>query len=182
MMSTTDATLGNGIEANEYHSRTGSVNLNTLADTVERIHRTLAEHPDIGGDVPMDAHWLTDGEHQFLTPGGEVVWMATQSPSDGGEGEVMLIYPERDALDEDGEPVPYSHVTDVETFMDRMDADGGWTLITRFAKVGTPQCPRCNRFMSMGEDHNGWPFGQCTCGCDVGVDELMEQDAVVEVF
>lgn len=175
----TQVTLGAGLEAHDYDRNT---DLRAVARITRSVKKEAAKR-NIGEDASwMDANTLTMGEHIFLTPAGEVVRTNTVSPYEGGAGTVRLLFPERDAYDEDGNPVPYAYDTSVLSLMDRMEYDGGWTLVEPFERVKTPSCPRCSKFMTTGKDDFGIPFAQCRCGCDVGLDELLEQDAVIEVF
>lgn len=175
--------LGAGIEDGpaDYDRNT---KLTTLDRETRAIKRAAERYENLGEDASwMDAHALTHGSHYFVIPlSGEVVYVDTVSPYEGGAGTVRLLFPERDAYDEDFNPVPYAYDTSVFSLMDRMEYDGGWNLVRRFEHVSTPSCPRCHKFMGIGEDGYGLPFAQCVCGCDIGVTELLEQDAVIEVF
>lgn len=177
MMSTTNQReLGNGVRAGGYDQNT---DLDAVASNVRSMRRTERQGHDIGREFPMDADWIGESTRYYLTPGGEIVHV---TPRDEGR-EVRVLFPERDSLDADGEPAAFAYTTSTDALMDRMDADGGWTVIHHWEPTDTPRCPVCSQFIRMNRDRHGFPWAGCDrCSVDIGLDELLDQDAVVEVY
>jgi hypothetical protein len=103
-----------------------------------------------------------------------------------GPRSVQVVYPGRDALDEDGDPAAYHYEQDASTLLRRMNADGGWTEVRPFETVeNAVNCPECGSFVRVSEDGQGFPGATCPrhdCHGRLDVDDLLDLNAVESVY
>lgn len=120
----------------------------------------------------------------WLTPGDEVVEVTgVHVGASAEETEVTVRFDDRDAIDGDGDIVPFEYTTTAARLMRRMAADGGWTEVpTALYRGSPPNCPRCGAFMSRYPAFRDLAHATCRCGCEMDHRELVEGDHAVEVL
>jgi len=153
--------------------------INAQADSIRRaIRRGIVEYE--GQTDTTDPDLLAMGERYWLTPMGEII-MSIGLGMRAGRNTVQMFYPERG-----GYGGMQRHEYLASLLSERMKADGGWTRVRAFHKVkdaSPPNCPTCGSFMSVNFPSNDLPWAGCDVdGTVIGVDELMDQGIVVEIY
>jgi len=155
--------------------------IRSQAERIRRaIPRGLIEYQ--GQTGTRDADLLASGDPRWwLTPIGELVYTSGRGIDRNARNIVDVGYPEREGFD--GFPISTGLA---ESLVSRMDADGGWTRIRQFNPVkdaSPPNCPTCGSFMSVAYPDDDFPFATCrNDGTTIGVDELIDQGVVIEVY
>lgn len=162
----------------DYH---GNIKLSAIESSATSLLDSIGRYgDDIGVVYDGDQHGLSVHSRWFLTPGGEIVYTTPKS-----ESTVLVAFPQRDCLNENGDAVLYSYVTDTTSLLSRMDADGGWKYFRPYEYVEQPRCPDCNGFLKERFNGDGIPETECTRqSCDgwVTIDELVNEGSVENIY
>lgn len=160
----------------------GNTNLARLAEMVRGVQNALADGVRFetwDGDI----HLLSAGSHLFVTPSDEVVYVSTRRvDGDSVDAEMEVTFPEREAVEMNGDPALYRYTTTAGNLNERMEADGGWREAIKYVYVRTPNCPDCGTFVGRDYDFDGMPFAECHCGGAANVDDLLASGAVRQLW
>jgi hypothetical protein len=175
-------------------SGVANLSLDALAGITRHVRRFIDRHGDNDAYGTLwgarggldDPHLLGDRERVFLTrrdapKRAEVVHVAPVN-----ETVVRVTFPERAALDSDGDDTLYSYTAPATRLLDRMHADDGWIEVRPFERLQTTvACPECGVFMAVRFDGSGYPVAECSVmDCHGWYDdrELLDAAAVENVF
>jgi hypothetical protein len=162
--------------------------------------RTASDALETANEHGIDLQNVTDDRHEpeQYTVGlvlatsddprhAELVEVTNVAHTDD-DWEVTVEYPERDAPDGDA----YEYTTSFESFVARIEADGGWVEVPHTATKGTARCPSCGSFIHVhdaradfGHTHVTDVFakGGCDeCGSIVDHDWLVDEGVAVELL